>query len=93
MPKGNFVRGPEHKGRLKGSPNELHGYTIGKRYRPPMPASQRKTNKAGKIHYSLDIPPYLFEQMRLEAAERGISMQRLGLEWLEAAADYFEEKK
>lgn len=94
MAKGNFVRGPERRGgRQKGSPNAIHSYTIGKNYRPPRPSSQRKTNSGGKIHFTIDVPPYLFDQMRSEAIERRISMSRLGLEWLEAAADYFEEKK
>ena len=94
MARGNFARGPERRGgRQKGDPNAINGYTLKKNYRPPKPASQKKTNRGGKIHCCLDVPPYLYEQMRLEALNRNISMQRLGLEWLEAAAGYFEEKK
>jgi hypothetical protein len=78
--------------RCRANPNDLGKFTISPKYVAPRPASEKRTKKGGKIRMYLTVPPYLYEIIRKEAFSQNITLNRMAVILLEAAAAGFPEE-
>lgn len=93
IPLAQFTNG--NLGRAKGDPNTYYSHAITKKHKRARPASDRMPDHkhGGKIRVNLRLTPLLYEQIRTEAADQNCSLNRILVQWLEAAAAYFEEER
>lgn len=77
---------PQYGGRKKDDPNIVHPYTVRPSHVYPKPSSERKVNKGGKMHITVEIPPELYDQILEEAKARRISFCRQAVEYISAGA-------